>query len=202
MRSEILKTAHEVIVRDGVGGFAVSSVADEMGLTKPALYYYFDSKEALTFELWLREWIAAATEVQAAVEQTENGADAVETMMRTFFNRYREQLDLFMFVFRMAPMGDLSILVGPEELQRIHPVNDMLYAGMEKRLWTDLRGVRFSKKREARRFAFTAHTAVIGVLNMLAMVSGSGDPLVHSDDDLINDICQTYRYTTQQTGEN
>jgi len=200
MRTEILKTAREIIVRDGVDGFAVSSVADEMGLTKPALYYYFDSKEALTFEIWIREWVDSAAEVQAAVEQTDSGADAVEAMMRTVFNRYRDQLDLFMFLHRMAPMGDLRILVGPEELQRIHPVNDMLYAGAEKRLWADLRGARFSKKRDARRFAFTAHTAAIGVLNMLAMVSTSDDPLVHSDDDLINDICQTYRYTTEQAG--
>ncbi len=199
-RTEILDTAREIVLRDGVDGFAISAVAEEMGLTKPALYYYFDSKEALNFELLLREWIDVATEVQAAVEETESGADAIETLMRTIFNRYREQLNFFSFCFGMVPAGDLGVLVGPEELHRIRPVNDMLYKGAETRLRADQRAGRFSKKRDARRFVFTAHTAVIGVLNMMAMVSASSDPLVHKDEDLIDEICLTYRNTTERKG--
>ena len=199
-RTEILAATHDIIRRDGGDNFAISAVAEELGLTKPALYYYFDSKEALLFELWLREWVSAAKEVQAAVEETDNGADAVETLMRTLFNRYRDQLQLFMFCYRMAPTVDLSVLVGPEELQRIRPVNDMLYKGAETRLCADHRSGRFSKKRDARRFVFTAHTSVIGVLNMMAMVSDSADPLIHKDQDLIDDICQTYRSSIDRQG--
>jgi AcrR family transcriptional regulator len=199
-RDEILDATRAIILRDGVDRFAISSVAEELGLTKPALYYYFDSKEALMFEFWLREWVGVAEEVQAAVEETDNGADAIETLMRTVFNRYRDELPLFMHTHRMAPMGDLSVLVGPKELERIHPINDMLYKGVETRLRADQRAGRFSKKRNARRFAFTAHTSVIGVLNMMAMVSTSADPLVHKDQDLIDELCQTYRLNTQTTG--
>ena len=199
-RTEILNAAREIVLRDGVAGFAISAVAEELGLTKPALYYYFGSKEALTFELLLREWVAAATEVQAAVEKTEGGADAIETLMRTIFNRYREQLNLFMFCYGMVPTGDLSTIVAPEDLQRVRPVNDMLYKGVEDRLCADQRAGRFSKKRDSRRFAFTAHTAVIGLLNMIALVSASSDPLIHGDEDLINDICQTYRNCTEPKG--
>ena len=63
-----------------MAGFSLAEVADEFGLTKPALYYYFESKEALLFELLLRGWVESATEVQSAVEGTENGADAVEQL--------------------------------------------------------------------------------------------------------------------------
>ena len=62
-RTEILSATREVILRDGVQDFAIASVAEELGLTKPALYYYFDSKEALMFEFLLAEWIDAAREV-------------------------------------------------------------------------------------------------------------------------------------------
>lgn len=196
-RSEILDATREIILRDGMTGFAVSAVAEELGLTKPAVYYYFRSKEALIQEFLLREWFEAATEVQEAVEQTDTGADAVEALMRTVFERYQEQLELFMFCYRIVPTGDLAGFVGPEELERIRPVNDMLYGGTEKRLRADQRSGRFPRRRNPRRFAFTAHTAVVGVLNMLAMVAASSDPLIHSDDDLINDICQTYRDATQ-----
>ncbi len=47
-RAEILDTARNVVLSKGLAGFTLSAVADELALTKPALYYYFDSKEALS----------------------------------------------------------------------------------------------------------------------------------------------------------
>jgi AcrR family transcriptional regulator len=192
-RTEILDAARDVVLRDGLTSFTLSAVADDLGLTKPALYYYFDSKEALVFELFLREWMETATEVQAAVEETTTGGEAVEQLIRTFFERYRHRLDMFMFSYKMVPSLELDELVGPEELARIRPINDMLYGGAEKRLRADQRRGGFPKKRNPRRFAFTAHMAVIGLLNMKAMVASIGDPLVHSDDSLLDDMCQTFR---------
>ena len=192
-RSEILETARKVMLRDGFAGFSLSAVADELGLTNPALYYYFNSKQALVFELWLDEWVECAAAVHAAVEQTECGADAVEQLMRTLFDRYKHRLDLFSLVYQRPPTGDLESPVGADELTRIRPINDMLYLGAETRLRADQRTGGFPKKRNPRRFSFTAHMAVIGLLNMKAMVESSNDPLIHSDDELIDDLCQTFR---------
>ena len=192
-RAEILDTARDVVLGSGLASFTLADVADELGLTKPALYYYFDSKEALLFELLLREWFEAATEVQAAVEVTESGADAVEALMRTVFDRYRDRLELFVLFFKMGPGGDFEGIMGPEELERIRPINDMLYAGAEARLRADQRTGGFPKKRDPRRYAFTAHMAVIGLLNMKAIVAAANDPLIHSDEDLMNDLCTTFR---------
>jgi len=192
-RAEILETAREIVLGSGLATFTLSAVADELGLTKPALYYYFDSKEALLFELLLREWVESATEVQAAVEETENGADAVEQLMRTVFNRYRNRLELFVLFFKMGPGGDFEGMIGPKELERFRPINDMLYGGAEARLRADQHTGDFPKKRDPRRFAFSAHMAVIGLLNMKAIVAAAKDPLIHSDDDLIEDLCTTFR---------
>jgi AcrR family transcriptional regulator len=192
-RAEILETAREVVLRSGLAGFTLANVADRLGLTKPALYYYFDSKEALLFELLLREWVEAASEVKAAVDATENGTDAVEAMMRTVFDRYRDRLELFVLFFKMGPGGDFDEVIGPEELERIRPINDMLYGGAEARLRADQRSGGFAKKRDPRRFAFSAHMAVIGLLNMKAIAASAKDPLIHSDDDLIDDLCTTFR---------
>ena len=199
-RAEILDTARDVVLRCGLAGFTLSDVAEELGLTKPALYYYFKSKEALLFELLLREWVEAATEVQAAVDQTENGADAVEQLMRTVFDRYRDRLELFVLFFKMGPGGDFEGVMGPEELERIRPINDMLYGGAEARLRADQRTGGLSKKRDPRRFAFTAHMAVIGLLNMKAIAAAAKDPLIHSDEDLIDDLCTTFRDAALQGG--
>ena len=192
-RAEILDTARDVVLGSGLASFTLADVADELGLTKPALYYYFDSKEALLFELLLREWFEAATEVQAAVEVTESGADAVEALMRTVFDRYRDRLELFVLFFKMGPGGDFEGIMGPEELERIRPINDMLYGGAEARLRADQRTGAFPRKRDPRRFAFTAHVAVIGFLNMKAIAAAAKDPLIHSDEDTIEDLCRTFR---------
>ena len=192
-RAEILDTARDVVLGSGLARFTLSAVADELGLTKPALYYYFDSKEALLFELLLREWVESATEVQAAVEETESGADAVEQLMRTVFNRYRDRLELFVLFFKMGPGGEFEEIIGPEELERIRPINDMLYGGAEARLRADQRTGGFPKKRDPRRFTFTAHMAVIGLLNMKAIAASAKDPLIHSDEDMIDDMCTTFR---------
>jgi len=199
-RSEILDTARDAVLRSGLASFTLAAVADELALTKPALYYYFDSKEALLFELLLREWLESATEVQAAVEETESGADAVEQLMRTVFNRYRDRLELFVLFFKMGPGGDFEGMIGPKELERFRPINDMLYGGAEARLRADQRTGAFPKKRDPRRFAFSAHMAVIGLLNMKAIVAAAKDPLIHSDDDLIEDLCTTFRDAALQGG--
>src|SRR5687767_7833434 len=44
---EIKETARRVLVEQGVDGLALRAVAREMGMTAPALYRYFDSREDL-----------------------------------------------------------------------------------------------------------------------------------------------------------
>jgi AcrR family transcriptional regulator len=192
-RDEILDAACHIVLRDGFYAFTLAAVADELGLTNPALYYYFDSKEALLFELLLREWLECGAEVAAAVEATQTGADAVETLIRAVFARYCDRLDMFMLVHQK--MVELRGGSFPKEgLERIRPVNDMLYAGAESRLRADQATGVFPKSGDPRRFVFTAHMAAIGLLNMRAITAAADDPLIHSDEDLVDDLCKTFRH--------
>ena len=121
--------------------------------------------------------------------------------MRTVFDRYRDRLELFVLFFKMGPGSDFEGIIGPKELERIRPINDMLYGGAEARLHADQRTGGFPRKRDPRRFAFTAHTAVIGLLNMKAIAASAKDPLIHSDDDMIDDLCTTFRDAALPGGE-
>jgi len=193
-RAEILDVASEIVLRDGFASFTLAAVAEQLGLTNPALYYYFKSKEALLFELVRREWFACGEEVHAAVEATRSGADAVETLMRTVFERYRSRLQMFKVVHQMTSaelLGDS--FMARDELERIRPVNEMFYGGTEARLRADQQAGTFAAGRDPRRFAFTAHMATVGVLNMKAMTDAADDPLIHGDEDLIADLCLTFR---------
>lgn len=195
-RDEILDAAREVAVRDGFASFTLAAVAEELGLTNPALYYYFDSKEALLFELVLREWLACGARVEEAVEPTSSGADAVEALIRTVFAFYCERLEVFMLVHHQVI--DYRGSAEAVDLERIRPVNDMLYGGAEARLRADQESGVFPASRDARRFAFTAHMAAMGLLNMKAISAASDDPLIHSDTDLVDDLCQTFRLAARE----
>ena len=199
-RTEILDTARELILRSGLAAFTLADVATELGLTKPALYYYFDNKEALLLDVLLRDWVEAAHEVRTAVEETETGADAVEQLMRTVFHHFRDRLELFVLFFKMGPGGDFEGMIGPEQASRFHPVNEVLYGGVVARLLAAQRAGEFPKERHPRRFAFTAHMAVLGLLNMKAIAASADDPLIHGDDDLIDDLCATFRSAALRGG--
>ena len=120
-------------------------------------------------------------------------ADAVEQRVRTVFDRYRNRLEIFVLFFKRGPGGDFEGIIGPKELERIRPINEMLYGGAEARLRADQRTGGFPATRDPRRFAFTAHMAVIGLLNMKAIAASAKDPLIHSDEDMIDDLCTTFR---------
>lgn len=196
-RDEIVDAARDIVLRDGASGFTLAAVAAELGLTNPALYYYFSSREALIAELVIREYLACGAAVRDAVEATDSGADAVEALIRTVFDRYRRELYLFTLVHQR--LGDLpNIAIDEAWLERIRPVNDMLYRGAEERLLADQRAGVFPADRDARRFAFTAHQAVIGMLTTKAMTESANDPLIHRDDDLVDDVCRTFRAAARQ----
>src|SRR5687767_1395235 len=49
-RSEIVDAASTVLTRDGIAALTVDAVAREAQVSKPAVYYYFRSKEDLVRE--------------------------------------------------------------------------------------------------------------------------------------------------------
>jgi len=50
-RAEICRTAAQIFRDRGYDATSVSDIARALGMTKAGLYHYFDSKEALLFEI-------------------------------------------------------------------------------------------------------------------------------------------------------
>lgn len=50
-REQILQAAAEVFAKSGFHGASMSQVAKACGLSKPAIYHYYDGKEAVLFDL-------------------------------------------------------------------------------------------------------------------------------------------------------
>src|SRR4051794_17252385 len=101
-REEILEAALRVLLRDGVAKLTLDSVANELSLTKAALYYYFRSKDVLLFELMIGHFEAEAHAIAVAVEATESGADALRAIVETMFARYAGHYGVFRLMYMQA----------------------------------------------------------------------------------------------------
>lgn len=191
VREEFINAARTVIEQRGLQGFSLELVGQEIGVRKQAVYHYFHSKEAVLFEVAFEELARCAGAVSEAVERTSSGADAVEALLRVYFSAFRGRTRLFQLSHTFMPTFDLARLMDAERLARLRPLNDALLAGVAERVARD-RGPDCSPE-EARRFAFTAYTSVIGLLAMKALVESAGDPLRHADETMLATLISTYR---------
>ena len=77
VRAEVQVRAWEQIERDGVSALSLKAIATEMGMTAPALYRYYDSRDALLTELILSAYRELAERVEGA-----NDADSKDPVGR------------------------------------------------------------------------------------------------------------------------
>lgn len=188
-RAEILDAARRVLLRHGIKATTMDAVASEVGLTKTALYYYFPSKDALFFELVFGVYEHHARQVQTAVEATDSGGAALGAIIRQTVQGFAGQLDDFRLAFlhnQVAGPGAVQMEAG--QLARLRPLNDLVYAGTAAQL-----GKRRGRARvEPRLLAFLAHCAALGVLTFKGMVEIADDPLLYSDEQLVDGMMKVF----------
>jgi AcrR family transcriptional regulator len=188
-RDDILAAARAVLLRDGIAAVTLEAVAREAGMSKTGLYYYFSSKEALVFELIFAAYENHAQRVQEAVAATETGAEALGAVIRNTVEVYSGQMDDFRLAFLLGQVtGSADMRVSAEQLQRIRPLNDMFLAGTT-RLLADGNS---TGPVEPRLLAFLALLSAIGLLTMKGLVESQGDPLLYSDDQMIDALSSIF----------
>jgi len=82
----ILQKAGKLLSEKGYFGVSVQEIADEAGITKAALYYYFKSKDALT-EVLLRTAVSELkNELKTAVKASVLPSDLIFNITKTLLN--------------------------------------------------------------------------------------------------------------------
>ncbi|MBL8607374.1 MAG: TetR/AcrR family transcriptional regulator [Myxococcales bacterium] len=197
-REEILEATRRVIAKKGMP-ITLDAVAKEVGLTKAALYYYYRSKDALMFELVYRIFERDTHLVGAAVAAQRSGKDALAALLRTIISGYAQSMDDFRLVFLQGQVaGPEAMKMLPEYFERIRPLNGVMYGGTTQKLEEDLGGHETRSGVPPRRLAFLAHMAAIGVLTMKGMVESVGDPLLYSDETLIDDLSRIFAVAAEK----
>lgn len=157
-------------------------------MSKTGLYYYFASKEALVFELVFGVWEHQGELVRDAVDEVETGPDALAAVIRNTIGNFAPRMDDFRLAYLLGQVsGGLQVL--PEHFERIRPLNNLLLSGATSRLSEEER----AGKVEPRLLAFLAFMSALGVLTMKGLVESLGDPLLYSDEQLIEALSEVFR---------
>lgn len=196
MRQEVLEEAKALLLAEGLDAVTLASVSSRLGMTKPAIYHYFPSKEALTRSLVGLLIDEEIGELEAAVNNAGPGDNPIGAMIRAFHNHYRKNLHAFRFVY-----GQLQLYVKPElgidaEMVRseITPRTRHLFDLLESRLTSGEQGSRDCRR--MRRLAFVAWMSVLGLLTMIAIAEGMDDPLLYPDEELLDTITSVFDQAT------
>lgn len=192
-REEIVDAARRVLLRSGIAATTLDAVAKEVGLTKAALYYYYPSKDALLFEIVFGAVEAQSRAVHDAVADAKSGGEALGAIIRETVKTFASRLDDFRLTFLAGQVaGPGAVRVGPTEFARLRPLNDLAYAGATKKLSKEWKRERGRARVEPRLMAFLANIAAIGLLTMKGMVESVGDPLLYSDEQLIEGLARIF----------
>jgi AcrR family transcriptional regulator len=192
-REEIVEAARRVLVRNGISGTTLDAVAAEIGVTKAALYYYYPSKEVLFFEVIFGAVEAQANAIHAAVESAPSGAAALRAIIRETVQTFAPRIDDFRLAFlhnQVVKPGTVRLTA--DQFARLRPLNDRSFAGATKRLVEEWKVGRGRANVEPRLLAFLANAAAIGVLTMKGLVESFGDPLLYSDEQLIEGFARVF----------
>lgn len=191
-RQEILQAAHDILLEGGVEAVTLSSVAGKLNMTKQALYHYFVSKEALVKNLVTTLLDDEIETLISAVEDSGSGADALGKLIRAFYDHYISRLDAFRTVYCQSQLYSEPELGIDEETIRkeINPRTRHLFDILEDRISGT--SASQSDRRRMRQLAFTAWLSALGLLTMLGIADATHDPLIHSDEDLLDTLSSVF----------
>jgi len=85
-REKILKTAGRLFSQRGYFGVSMDEIAQEVGVAKSALYYHFESKEALCKELMEDSIKELKKEIKGVLEEGYTPVDTVFNLIRVFLD--------------------------------------------------------------------------------------------------------------------
>lgn len=185
-RGVLLTAARAVLAKEGVAGLTMEAVAAAADVSKPAVFYYFRSKEELVGELAAEQLEAEVAVLEAAVATADSGVEALAALARAKVDFYAEDLD----AFRVAYLWPQLIGLAPELLrERVYPLSQRVNDALEARLREDARQGLLAPGFEPRRLANLAWTTAHGLLALVAGLERAGGGTRHTLTQLRDEAC-------------
>lgn len=191
-RDEILTAARSLLRDGGPEAVTLAAVAAELGMTKPALYHYFASKEALVRSLVT---VLLDEEIEALIDAVEAQGDVGKVLGRlihAFYDCYADRLDAFRIVYAQPQLySGAGTSMDPDTLRNeVNPRTRRLFDVLEEKLSPN--GASAAERRRLRQLAFSAWTSALGLMTILSVTDATNDPLVHADKDLLRTLTSAF----------
>lgn len=91
LRDEILATATQLFIQQGYHGLAMRQISEALGVSKAALYYYFEDKEELFLAILTDYLEEIETAIAAIHAQTESGAEQIHRFVEMVLQQPAER---------------------------------------------------------------------------------------------------------------
>jgi len=186
---EILDATRDVLLRDGADAITIERISSELGMSRGALYYYFDSKDALIDRL-LTELVDEMVEAMAAAARDAAGIEAVTASMTAFVDHFRDSLDTFRALFVTSQLASYR---QPETQERINASMRGLFLEVATKLEEAQRAGEAHSDVNPRRFAVASFATMFGVVSMMSLFEMSDTKLLHEWDDLVAELTRVFR---------
>ena len=107
-RERIQEVARDLFARQGVQRTSLQDIADKLGITKPALYYHFDSREELVRSILTP--LIDEGERFIADQESRDSHDARQLLQGYFDFHYRQRRDLVLVVTELTTVAELGLV--------------------------------------------------------------------------------------------
>ncbi len=160
-QTRIMDAAASVLGRRGYAGTRLTDVAREAGLQPPAIYYYFDSREALVEAVMVAGVRQMREHLETVLDALDAGTDALGRLLLAVEEHLRHELDISDYM--TASIRNAGQV--PPSIQEAKRAEDLRYG----RLWRTLvHDALPPGRREVERDVLFTQMLVLGALNWTA----------------------------------
>lgn len=160
-RKAILDAARAILARQGIQNFSVNAVAAAADVSKPAVYYYFESKEELIYELAIDAEIEEAKALERALGADRGGLDALSVLVKSYVEHYLRDIDQYRIRYVWPQVLGISWRLVEARTQRETRAVDAIVAG---RLSRDQREGRVAASVDAEQLTPLARVIAHGIV--------------------------------------
>jgi len=189
-RQAILAAARKVLVEQGIAALTIAEVARTAGVSKPAVFYYFGSREEIVGGLAVELLEGEVALLERAIDEAPSGVEALAALVRAKVDRYADDLD----AFRIAYVHPQLVELPPDLLQRhVYPLSQRINARLERRLLADREAGALHPSLHPRRLANLAWITAHGILSLAASLEMAGGSTAATLAQLRDEACALMR---------
>lgn len=127
----IARVAAELFAKRGYDATSVRNIVEAAAVTKPALYYYFQSKEGLAHALLTEPMTRLVATLRAIVDGPGNPIETLEQLLEAQFAFCREDPERARFVYALF-FGPLGGSLSAELLQYAHSMRAIVEEAIQQ----------------------------------------------------------------------